>query len=64
MSLRSRPLRSFVESIYQLLLILAARRASRARGLLRKNYVAALQTATELRRINLSIAPVTCRSPR
>src|SRR6476619_1465416 len=28
-SLRSRPLRSFVESIYQMLLILAARRASR-----------------------------------
>src|SRR5579864_131090 len=36
MSLRSKPLRSFVDSIYQLLLLLAARRASRARGLRQK----------------------------
>jgi hypothetical protein len=36
MSLRSKPLKSFVNSIYQLLLMLAARRASRARGLVRE----------------------------
>jgi len=65
MSLRSRPLKSFVESIYQLLLKPAARHASRARGFTSENYVAsAPKPLQSLLKPTCIYAPVTCRSPR